>query len=464
MKKTITIAKRCLFLALAVVLTFGMFACEKKGEFGTGELEEEYEPNVTGKVKVTCRNDVYPTDSSKRAINNWVNAFKAKNSGVKIDVEYIDQSLYAPQISSKTMGDVFWLDDGSVYEYAVTNESLMALDWYIEKMKIDTKDVYEGIRALGEINGHTYFVGMSCGQQTFTYNVDALTTAGVLETGERIANDWTWQDFKDIAAKVTAYDEDGYTLIQNAAYVPLYWAPYYTPFFYAYGGRWCDTENKKINLYDEKVRLGIAEIIECLDNDWIYPQMIEMGAEKAGKFENIKNNPITSVFAFNTAYTNLANRGKEYDQNGTTWDIATFPTFEYAASPCGTIGFGVFSYAKNKDAAAALVLSLYTEDGQMAIHSQEGGDVPILKKLGDQDFWHLDIEGWEDKNFAAFTANYEKYVPSHVKASVPPAIAEIIENGMIDLFSTYCQNGGQWEDKLMEIQTQCNEKWETLAK
>lgn len=99
----------------------------------------------------------------------------------------------------------------------------------------------------------------------------------------------------------------------------------------------------------------------------------------------------------------------------------------------------------------------------MAIHGQTGGDVPLLKELGEDTFWHLTEPGWEDKNYAAFTANYDRYIPGHVKGSVPPEIAAVIETGMSELFSQYCQNAIDWEDKLNSIETECNALWETLS-
>ena len=159
----------------------------------------------------------------------------------------------------------------------------------------------------------------------------------------------------------------------------------------------------------------------------------------------------------------LSQKGQQFDSQNINWDIAPFPLFEYAASPCGTIGFGVFNYTKNVDAAAALVLSLYTEDGQMAIHGQTGGDVPLLKALGEDSFWHLKQAGWEDKNYAAFTANYERYIPGHVRGQVPAEIATLIEEGMQDLLNKYCTSGASWQDKLREIEDTCNELWSTMV-
>ncbi len=167
------------------------------------------------------------------------------------------------------------------------------------------------------------------------------------------------------------------------------------------------------------------------------------------------------VLNYNASYTVLTDNVKQYPR-GTEWDVVAYPLFPNAASPCGALGFSVFSYTRNKDAAAALALFLLTDDGQRAIHGQAGGDVPILKELGDDDFWHLTGEGYEDKNYAAFTANYENYVPGQIGQSVPPEVASIIHNGINKLFSGYITNASSWADQLAKMQEQANQMWETL--
>lgn len=391
MKKSCKILRSALFIILAVAMLFCVTACKEK-EAADPNLPEGYVPTVEGKLKVTCRADVYPTETAQSGVRNWISSFRAKNPNVDIQVDF-QTSDYAAQISSKSIGDVYWLDDGSVYQYAVTSKALMPLDSYVEALNIDLEDVYSGILDLGVVNGKLYFAGMSCGQQTFIYDLGALESAGLMQPGEKVANDWTWEDFKRYAEALTQLDEDGVSYKQVAAVMPLYWSPYFSPFFVAYGGEWCDTVNKKITLKsDEKVVQGISEVINAIDNYWIYPQGVTLGTERAQRLSKISDTQ-GSVFVYNQAYTTLYQKGLQLDSNGKKWDIAPFPLFPEAASPCGTIGFGVFSYTGNKDAAAALVLSLYTKDGQMAIHGQTGGDVPLLKELGEDTFWHLTEPG-----------------------------------------------------------------------
>ncbi|MBR5006834.1 MAG: hypothetical protein IKY07_07050, partial [Clostridia bacterium] len=135
--------KKIAFLCLAVCLLFAATACKPK-EYNSGELPEGYIPEVGGKLKVSCRADVYPSESSRKSVRNWINAFRAKYPNVTIETDFSIPD-YAPLISSKTIGDVFWLSDADVYNYAVTMQALMALDSYVEAMNVDLADIYSGI-------------------------------------------------------------------------------------------------------------------------------------------------------------------------------------------------------------------------------------------------------------------------------------------------------------------------------
>jgi hypothetical protein len=109
-------------------------------------------------------------------------------------------------------------------------------------------------------------------------------------------------------------------------------------------------------------------------------------------------------------------------------------------------------------------LSLYTENGQRAIHGQSGGDVPLLKSLGEDDFWHLTDPGFENKNYSAFTANYDKYIPSNLSVSVPVEVAGVIENCMGNMFSAWASGGMDMSSALANMEDTANQTWAALLK
>ncbi|MCR5695177.1 MAG: extracellular solute-binding protein [Clostridia bacterium] len=455
---------KLIFVLLAVALIVPLAACDNRPR-ETGELPDDYVPEIRGKVKVSCINHLYQNEESQRGIRSWLNAFRNKYPDVTIETEF-NLSDYAPLIASKTLGDLFYISDGglgpndTLYQYAVTNQTMMPLDSYVEAYGIDLTEIYTGILDLSYVEGKMYMVGMTCGNVIFTYNVDAMIEAGILAPGERVANDWTWEDFKDVCERLKTYDVDGQTLTQVGCAYNFTWQNLYSPFLYAYGGKWYDKENKRVNLDNENVRRGISEAIELIDRRLAYPVGTTMSAALQKEYGNCRQYN-GCVFNFNESYTVLTERVKNYPK-GVEWDCAPYPLFPNAASPCGCLGFSVFSYTKNRDTAAALALFLLTEDGQYALHSQAGGDVPILKKLGEQDFWHLKGDGYDGKNYAAFTANYENYVPGQLGTCVPPEVANIVHDGITKLFNSYCSNQSAWEDQLAVTQEKANQMWDTL--
>ncbi len=466
MKKISKILKSALFVLLAVSMLFGVVACGED-ETGNNNGVLDHEPVVKGKLEVAARREAYSTAASQQGVRSWVADFQKKYPEVDVTVNFgVSQENYPALVSSKTMSDVYALWDEVVYTYAIKQEALLPLDHYIEAFDIDLSQVYQGIYNLGVVDGKTYFLGATCGQQTFVYNLGAVKEANILPDGQdRISNSWTWEDFKNYAAALTKINPDTNQYEQVAASFPVWHDHYFMPFLTGFGGKWYDSVNKRITLTEDNVLRGVNELISVLEKGYVFPttnSAVEIGSEWGNKFANI-NTEQGAVFQFNAAYTNLVAKGQTLDQQGIEWDIAPFPLFEKSASPCGTLGFGVFKYSTNLDAAAALVCSLYTEDGQLAYHSQSGGDIPIIKTLGEQDFWHLKTEGWENKNYAAFTANYDRYVPGHVSSYVPAEIATIISTRMNEFFKNWYKGNATVQDALETIQTECNNMWSTLS-
>ncbi|MBQ8435223.1 MAG: hypothetical protein IJX24_04360, partial [Oscillospiraceae bacterium] len=236
----------------------------------------------------------------------------------------------------------------------------------------------------------------------------------------------------------------------------------------------CDTVNKDINLTSDAVIQGFGELISQLELMNIYPisgsagsifTYADMGTSSyATAYANIQGNiQANAAFMQLDSFANLATRASAYENLKVDWDVVAFPLFDSPASPCGSFGYGVFSYTENPDAAAALCLSIYTKEGQKAINTGAGGAVPLLSSLAGDTFWHMTGEGYEDKNYGAFVANTSSYIPSQVKCEVPSAVASIITEGMLQLFKDFYQGGTSWQDSLAAIEEQADQKWSTLA-
>ncbi|MBQ8164240.1 MAG: extracellular solute-binding protein [Clostridia bacterium] len=429
----------------------------------SGEVNNDV--NVEGTVTLSCPQDIY-VGSARESIRQWISAFNALYPDVKVKEDFSDRGNWSARLYAKDMGDVFWLDDTQVYDMAIARTALMPLDVYAEHFSKDTRfglnmsDVYAGFYNLGEVDGQLYMIATNCGQQTFTYNKGMLTQAGL----SMPTDDWTWSDFKEYVNILTVQNPDG-SLAQVGAAMNITISPMYIPFYLGFGGQWCDTINKKITLTtDENVLRGVNELVGVLQKKQIYPTSagIRFDGDYANAFANINADNVSTTAAFwqLDSFANLATRAAQYETADIDWDIVAFPLFDYPASPCGSFGYGVFSYASNPVAAAALCLSLYTQAGQKAINQGAVDSVPLLSSLKTETFWHLDE--YADKNYDAFVANTDMYVPSQVKCEVPAAVGEIIIEGMEQLFMDLYEGAVSVEDCLAKIETQANEKWVTI--
>ena len=188
-KNTLKKAVRCVFAALAAIILISLVACvpAQPVEY---ELPEGYVPEVKGRLKVGARLNVYPNESSRKSVNNWLNAFRNKYPEVTIEANFSLPDDYSALISSKTIGDVYWLSDADCYNFAITQQALMPLDYYIEAFDIDLSNMYSGILNLCVANGRYYFAGATCGNMTFTYNADAMRTSSATRSSSRPTT-WT---------------------------------------------------------------------------------------------------------------------------------------------------------------------------------------------------------------------------------------------------------------------------------
>lgn len=462
--------KSVCLVAICVVMVFASFGCDGQEMVNPDDVEV-VNAKVEGTITLSCPVDVYATDSAKASISQWVSNFRSMYPGVTVKEEFTARDNWASRIAAKDIGDVFYTEDGSIYDQAVINKSAMKLDSFVERFSKDTSfglntaDVFAGILKLGEVDGSLYMVATSCGQNTFTYN------KGLLEQKQLAmpTNDWSWSQFKDYIKELTIAGDDG-SLNQVGAAMRLYMSydsSMYIPFFQGFGGQWCDTVNKKVTLIDdEKVLKGVNELVSVLEAKQIYPMntQVEFTGDYATAFSKINNDNLLSTAAFVQlgAFSGLGARAAQYEAQGIDWDVVAFPTFEAPAVPCGSNGYCVFSYTDNPAASAALVLSMYTQNGQRALNSGAGGGVPLLSSLSTEEFWKLQGAEYEGKNFDAFVSNTEQYVPAQIKNVVPADVAQIIIDGMGDLFKALYQGTASVDNSLTNMQTAANQKWSTL--
>ena len=460
---------RLFAMAVAAALTFAAFGCTNY-VVNTGVLEEGYIPSPSGKIKLQYTMTV--TEAEKRSINDWISVFNKKYGDVRVNVEFnVSPQALQAQISSKTVGDVFFLDETQVYNYAIIQKALMPLDYFVEAYDIDLANVFSAIMDMGICEGRLYMVLRDYNHMLLHYNRDLIRAANLTDPIElESQGEWTWDTFKEYCRRLTT-DEDSDDKVVGAS-MPLGYTPVSVMFLEGWGGRYYDTAEKKVYFKtDERVLEGVNEMIGIVDENILYYQPTDQngtGARSINTSAQSRRDFSGYRSAFGTlVFPSFGSIGKEYESKGIDWDIVSMPATPTHKVGTGATGFVVFNGTKSADAAAALALSLYTEEGQRAYNGQEGGSVPNVRSLAESSFWRVPFTDRRDdpengKNYYAFISFPEADTYGRIECVLPPEIAKIVTTAIQNLVPDVINGRISADSALEKLETEANDMWETI--
>lgn len=447
------VMKTCCAFLLVTAMCLTLFACKERRD-PTITIVPETEVVPTGNVKFTC---AISSLTDEDAANAFIDAFEEKYPDVSVTKDYNPGNVPA-RIASGEIGDVFHMTEDEVYNYAVTQKSLLSLNQYIQPLGIDTSKVYSGVYALGQVEGQLYMVPRDYNHVVMVYNRSALKAEGL----EDPKDGWTWDDFKSYCTQLTKTDAaDANVYTQVGGYLNYGWDPVYVSFLEGWGGKWIDTEEKVINLVDEKVRAGIEELLNFANTGAIMPE----GKSDVSSYSGLTD----EKYVFRSiVYPQITSIGRNFDTLGVEWDFVSFPVMPKHSVGTGCSGFGVYRYTDNPDAAAALALFFLSAEGQTAYNQNVGGSVPLFKELADAGFWrYADSEGtkndWSKKNYDAFVSFPEADTVGRVNCKMPAKVAAIIRGGWGTMLNKFFDEGN-YIDSLTQMQTSANDTWQKILR
>ncbi len=469
MNKT-TKTKRSLIVRIGVLvfvlsIVVGLIGC-KKAPVQTGEVDQNKtveDLEIKGQILFTVNNESGKAEEAM-APKAVVQKFMQVYPGTKVNYEESNRTTYPTRIASGDIGDVFWCDANDANNYMHNHNALMPLDSYIKPLNIDLGNVYSGALECGKIDGRLYMVPRKIGEQALIYNKDIMQEAGIVDFDDSVAT--PWEDFKQICRQITIKEDDG-TITRCGAALKVWWHNTWQMFFRGFGGKWIDNKNHKISIVDStEVMEGVNELINGILEGWLYPEDMAGQVSNALKYKISDGDGDIKDVCFKTygAMTWLTRLGTAYDQLKIDWDFCPFPAFPTHNVSTGATGYVVYNRTKNPNTAAAFALFFLTEDGQRAYHSQTGGNVPLLKSLAEDDFWHGVGTNWEDKNFDVFVMYTDCTQPASVITQAPQEIADIFSNdAMIQVIASVVNGKATAEDAFGKLQTKANEKWALIA-
>ncbi len=205
--------KRLIALTLTGLMAVSLAAC------GGGSASSTAPAATAGGSESTAGGSAAASSSgytvSELKVNIWDNNQKAglqqiadewtAESGVKVSIDVVDWDNYWTLLEAGASGgqmpDVFWMHSNTAQMY-MENDLLLNLDDYIAADdSIDLANYYEGVVKLYNRadNGSQYALPKDHDTIALLYNKALFDKYGV----EYPTDDWTWEDLRDAAAKIT---------------------------------------------------------------------------------------------------------------------------------------------------------------------------------------------------------------------------------------------------------------------
>ncbi len=191
--------KRLMVLFLSAIMVFVLAACSG-GESTNGDSKDAGKDKGASKDdKITLRIAWWGSEPRHDYTAEILKLYEEKNPNVKIEAEYASWDDYwkklAPSAAANELPDIVQMDLSYFSQYAGNNQ-LEDLTPYVGK-EIDTSNYNENIISGGMLDDKLYGFNTGVNVVGFHYDPALLKKVGV----ESIKEDWTWDDYQEIAKK-----------------------------------------------------------------------------------------------------------------------------------------------------------------------------------------------------------------------------------------------------------------------
>jgi len=388
------------------------------------------------------------TDGMAESNEPLAKAFQAKYPHVTVKFEPANTGDYRGKIltqaASGDLPDVVFVIDAFLRDFAAAGV-LAELDGLLADNGVNIDEIYPGMRKISQMNDKLYMAPVGYTHIVTFVNKTLLENEGIPMPD----NNWTWEQFLDIAKKVTKTDAKGnatqWGLLTDSA-----WEAMWTPFLLGRGGSPVDLANKKVTLTDPLVVQGLKDFYDLTVEGYAVDLWAPIKPEGEHSFENGK-----FAFTFGTKGSDIA-INKAFEEKGLEWDVLPFPELpEKRVTFAGTAGFGVYAKAKYTEEAAAFVSFVLSQEWQKTLAAQ-GDTIPVLQSLANEESWrNSPVPG---KNADAYVSFPEADILS-VFVDVPLEAANEAKGKLIEARNNYMTNAASLEDGLKIAEEAANAKW-----
>lgn len=251
--------KKVLAVAMAAVMTLSFAACGSKS---SDEGEKKPEGSKDAKLTVAIW-DSNQEPGLKEIMNDFT-----EETGVEVDIQVTPWGDYWTMLEAATQGgdmpDVFWMHSDQITTYAQYDDILLNLSDKIEKSdKIDLNNYPENLVNIYKNEaGDQLAIPKDIDTCAVWYNKTMFDEAGIPYP----TSDWTWEDFREIAKKLTNPEKNQYgTSIKPGSYQESWYST-----IYAYGGE-VISEDKTKSGFDNPKTIEAMQLIENIIKDGSMP-------------------------------------------------------------------------------------------------------------------------------------------------------------------------------------------------
>lgn len=440
--------RKFLTAAMAIVLAFGFTGCGNNG--GTSEPSTDeivIDKNYEGSLSITyVSGDV----GEYVLLSTLVDAFKQEYPNINVKLGAFTATEYLKGVSQMaaagTIGDVFFSNDELVGLVAQKNY-MQDLTDYLEAYNFDASLYDSNMMSLGKVYGKQYFLPRDYSQVVISVNKTLWDEVAANVDIEYPSNDWTLEDWYEIAEKAQPYLSANPVAGMNR-YVggPSYgWLPVMNAFVSSYGGQILN-ENGELALQDSD------EAVFAKIKDFVDIKADPTSGDASFTYGNV-------LFA-TTTRTHYSKYSKIPTVDGSKYvdiDYLPYPkcgTEDRPYIPCGTSGYGMFSKSKHKKEAMAFLTFMMSDKGQEALIAS-GNAIPVANKYLDNynEYEQLKlVHNGKELNVSAFVSNRDKVVLNDVVLRLKDYSYSTDFSAAMNSFGTdYAKNGTSWSTCIKDL-------------
>ncbi len=354
-------------LMLAVMMLFGMIACDNNS--GYGDKGGEAPPtDAEGNTIVKIMFHVDKSSTEGQAYQKRIDAFNAayKDKGIKAQAIFKARSAGASGYETEllnnqlegTLADIITFDAPNTAAYAKSGllydiSDLISAD---EQAKFYSLNKYEG---------KLYGLPIQESSAGFFYNKKIFNAAGIDVSGYTAENPWTFAEFKDVCARLKAYGVTAVDMRIDATKDET--APYLLyPFIYAAGGNFTSEDGyTATGYYNSAATAKGFQFIKDLISAGYTSYAIGATDFFTGK--------VGMYLSSGWTIPDLDNKYRENFASRDDWGLLPYPKDVVAASATGSWSYAITNnHHTNKTAILELLKWMTSAESSEAITNATG--------------------------------------------------------------------------------------------